>query len=163
MKWDSRPIEIANLLNPAFCALLLRDAAKAYHDYEKTGMPYILAFLLLPIALHQRTCDAVPHQPTITFGQWIERNAEVTFGFADRTRTLNPLTKEAIIFGLQHGILDINTAGEIVPSSVSLEHPSSWDSDSVPSRCAMCAKNIGRWFAEVGDASTICRLLGVRP
>jgi len=32
--WEERPVELANLLNPAFCALLLQDAA---HDYPQIG------------------------------------------------------------------------------------------------------------------------------
>jgi len=163
MQWESRPVEIANLLNPAFCALVLRDSVKSYHDHENTGMPFILAFLLLPLVLHRRTRDSVPQRPTTSFAQWIEKHNEVTVGFDDRVRELSPYTREAIAFGLQHSVLVIAANGGIVVASESIMYPSDWRSDSPASRCITCAKNVGRWFAEIGDESTICRLLGVRP
>ncbi len=163
MRWDSRPVEIANLLNPAFCALLLRDATRSYCDYDKAGMPYVLAFLLLPLVLHRKTRESVSQRPTTTFGQWIERNSDVMLGFADRSRELNLLTKEAIMFGLQHGVLSIGVTGSIVPADASTGHPPSWHNNSPPQIYVTCARNIGKWFADVGDEATICRLLGVRP
>ena len=50
--WTTRPREEANLLNPPFCSLLLTLATEHYERTAKVNMPYVYAFLVLPIVLH---------------------------------------------------------------------------------------------------------------
>ena len=38
---------------------------------------------------------------------WIERNREILAGFATRVTSMRDITREALIFGLQHGVLEI--------------------------------------------------------
>ena len=51
-RWEERPIEVANLLNPAFCGRLLYQSIVGHSEYESKDMPYVLFFLVLPLVLH---------------------------------------------------------------------------------------------------------------
>ena len=42
VEWSKRPQDVANLLNPAFDGLLLRQAAIGYEKEAESGMPFEL-------------------------------------------------------------------------------------------------------------------------
>ena len=58
--WAERPTEVANLLNPAFTGAALRMAVSGYLREANVGMPFELAFLVFPIALHEATRSRLP-------------------------------------------------------------------------------------------------------
>jgi Family of unknown function (DUF6521) len=47
-RWTGRPREEANLLNPAFCCTALTSSIVGYMGVDAEGMPYPLAFMILP-------------------------------------------------------------------------------------------------------------------
>ena len=53
--WRARSIEERNLLNPAFCSMLLWQSALAYGSERKAAMAIELSFLVLPFVLHRET------------------------------------------------------------------------------------------------------------
>src|SRR5258708_6268367 len=55
--WTERPTEVANLLNPAFVGALLRTAVEGYIGEAASGMPFEVAFLVLPFCLHTSTAS----------------------------------------------------------------------------------------------------------
>lgn len=58
--WSKRTPEIANLLNPSFCAILLYSATFEYQKKAKNNsMPFPLLYLVLPIILHKSTRNRV--------------------------------------------------------------------------------------------------------
>ncbi len=59
-RWEDRPTEVANLLNPAFTGALLRRSLEAYSTEIRSGMPFGLAFLVLPMSLHPGTARRFP-------------------------------------------------------------------------------------------------------
>jgi len=63
--WEHRPIEVANLFNPAFCGEVIRRCGAGYSAKLQTGMPYALAFLVLPIVLHPATRWSEPLDRTM--------------------------------------------------------------------------------------------------
>lgn len=163
MEWDTRPVEIANLLNPAFYSLVLREAAKGYEGREKAGMPYSLLFLVPSIVLYKKTRDSLPNRNSSTsFGKWVMKSDKIVIGFANRTRQYTPYTKEALLFGIHHGVIRIDqNTGNVLPYKEL--HLIPWSSNSTPKECLNKAKLIGQWFADVGDPTSIYRALGVRP
>jgi ABC-three component (ABC-3C) system Middle Component 3 len=165
MNWQTRPIEIANLLNPAFYSLILRESSEGFIKRDEAGIPYSLIFLIPSFVLHEKTRNLLPSRRSTTpFGQWLMRNEAVKIGFADRTKQLIPYTKEALLFGIQHGVLVIdNRSGNLLPTGKQIEQPSSWSSDSIPKESLNKARLVGQWFAEIGDSATIYRVLGIRP
>ena len=72
--WHERPTEIANLFNPAFCALIVRDGSQGFAEHNPTGMPYPLAFVLLPIVLHRGTRNILPKTIATKLHPWIEQH-----------------------------------------------------------------------------------------
>lgn len=160
--WNERPFEIAYLLNPAFCSLLIRESVYSYTNEEQHGLPYALAFLTLPIILHQTTRKALPDRASTRMFDWLDRHPHLKTGFAGRTKSLVPYTRESIIFGIQKDILAIETEGRL-RSVNSPSQPSTWPSTSEASECQERARFLGRWYAQTGDATTIFRLWGVRP
>ncbi len=160
--WEQRPFEIANLLNPAFCSIVLRDSISSFHGEMKRNMPYPLVFLVLPLVLHKPTRDTFPKRTDTKFYEWIEDNPNilVTFAFAERTRQFVPYTKETLIFGMKQKIFNIDAQGNL-KSLRAIETP--WSPESKPALIRKKAKFLGRWFAKSGDTAKIFRWLGVLP
>lgn len=163
--WEQRPFEYANLLNPAFCSILLRNAIKGYESQKKQGMPYSLLFLVLPIVLHGSTRNTLPETTRTKLHIWLQRQPEARVGFGDRTSNLVPYTKEALIFGMQTGIVNISDDGKFTCVKRKLKPISavSWSSDTEPAICCKKAEFIGRWLAQAGEVSTIYTMWGIRP
>lgn len=160
-QWEQRPIELANLLNPAFCALLLRDAAVGYQDAGSGGLPLPLAFLVLPVVLHARTRDALPKQTRTLLHSWLQNNTPTQLEVSQRVTRLLPYSREALIFGLQHNVLGLSDEGALVNGMSRLRNP--FPGGSEPAECRRKAEFIGRWFAKSGDATQILVIWGLRP
>lgn len=162
ISWERRPIEIANLLNPAFCAMVIKDAVTDYKSLQPDGMPYVLSFLILPIALHTSTRVALPKKVRQPLHEWLDRHPQSKVAFPARVRRLAPFTREAIIFAGQKGFFTIALNGNLQSSHPS-PRPTSWTEDAETHECLEAAQFLGRWFASTGDISTVFRLWGVRP
>lgn len=161
--WKQRPFEIANLLNPAFCSVVLRDAIFAYHAEKKGSMSFALGFLVLPIVLHEPTRTALPKRTDVTLVEWLDDNPEiiVTYQFAERTREMTPYTKEAVIFGMKNNIFNLDARGNFKPLRMNSEM--AWPDTSKPFKIRKQSEFLGRWFAKSGEPSKIFRLLGILP
>jgi len=160
--WEERPIEIAHLLNPAFCSLVLRESIASYSNEREQGMPYAIAFLILPLALHRSTRESLPKRVTTQLHEWLDTYPQVKTEFAVRTRRLLPYTREAMIFGIQKEVIALTLGGYLLCPGSSTK-PNSWPSNSEPSICLDTGGFLGRWFALTGEASTVFRLWGIRP
>ena len=162
LAWEKRPIEVANLFNPAFCSILLREAVRAYQNKHDAGMPYILAFLILPLVLHKPTRDALPSTTRTKMHVWLQNKPETRIGFANRIKQLTPITKEAIIFSMQSDLLTFNDGGKLVLVAKRFKSPT-WANNSEPTLCYKKSQFLGRWLAQVGNTSTILTMWGMRP
>ena len=160
--WSERPIEVTNLLNPAFCSLLLRDSIVSFHKEKEQGMPYPLSFLVLPLVLHKPTRDMLPDTIRTRLYVWLGDHPEVYVRFAQRTRQLVPYTKESLTFGVQKGIIDVTEDGNLIPVQGRLK-TLSWPTDAEPAICRRKAQFLGRWFAQAGEVATIFAMWGIRP
>ena len=162
LPWEKRPIEVSNLLNPAFCSVLLRGAIRAFQEEADEGMPYALSFLMLPIVLHKLTRQALPRTIRTRLHVWLQDRPEVRVDFAKRTRDLVPFTKEALIFGIGCDFFTIDESGRlVVVRRGSRRFP--WASGTEPHVCYKKAEFVGRWFAQTGDPTTILTMWGIRP
>ncbi|KOP70272.1 hypothetical protein AMS59_20845 [Lysinibacillus sp. FJAT-14745] len=166
--WENRPVEIANLINPAFCGFLIYEFIKGHEEKvdSEVGTPYELFFLMLPIILHKPTKLVLPRSVSTYMHVWLQEKPEVRVGFALRAKELVPFTKEAIHFLMKREIITVNEngnfkiSGKIKPSVInSLEN----DSKMYLSDYQNKAKMLGRWFAVTGTSSTIYTMWGVSP
>jgi hypothetical protein len=105
-----RPIEEATLLNPAFGALVVARAVADYQKQSGEGLPYPLAFLILPVILHSETREALPASTRAIMHNWIADNAALIAAFPERARRMTRISKEAILFALLHRKLALGTA-----------------------------------------------------
>jgi hypothetical protein len=159
--WEERPIEVAHLFNPAYCSLLLRETAIAYEHTGQRGLEYALAFLVLPVVLHRKTRALLPGDTRTKLHVWMQRHHEARIGFAERMQNLVPVTKEALLFGLQHQALQVNEVGALVVGGRELGKL------PVPktAEAALCLKKaafLGHWFAEAGKPATLLATWGVK-
>ncbi|GAA6615748.1 three component ABC system middle component [Scytonema sp. NUACC26] len=163
--WQERPVEYANLLNPAFCSILLQNAVKGYQKEKKQGMPYPLLFFVLPLVLHSSTRNALPRTTITKLHIWLQKQPEVRVGFGDRASYLVPYTKEALAFGMQTGIVKICDDGKFtwVKGKLKAISAVSWFSDTEPAICCKKAEFVGRWLAQAGEVSTIYIMWGICP
>lgn len=159
--WQARPGEFASLFNPAFAAVLLREAAAGYQREDRDGIPFALCFLVLPLVLHKRTREAFPRGLTAQFHSWVEHQRYVKVNFAQRARGLAPITREGLLFGAIREIVAIRHARV---TSVSLQRPwTHWPVGTEVWDCLESSLFVGRWLARAPDAGTTMALLGVRP
>ncbi|MBX3060648.1 MAG: hypothetical protein KF770_29675 [Anaerolineae bacterium] len=162
MSWDKRPVEVANLFNPAFCSILLREAVNSYQAEQAQGLPYVLAFLLLPTVLHQTTRDSLPGTKRTKMHVWLQNNPEILIGFASRAKQFAPITRETIIFSMKSNTIALDNSGYLV-STTRRFRSLSWEANSEPAICYRKSQFLGRWFAQSGETSTILTMWGVRP
>src|SRR6185437_1944483 len=103
--WTDRASEEAANLNPAFCGELLARSVSEYKRLREIPFPLPLAFLVLPIGLHKRTRDLLPGRSSTAFIGWIAENKSSLAELPERVIRLVPVTREALLFALQHRIL----------------------------------------------------------
>lgn len=163
--WIERPNDVANLLNPAFCGLLLRKAVDGYASESKTGLPYPLAFLVLPILLHEATRDSLPPRISTVLHAWLQKNPHIRPGFASRVETLLPYTREALIYVGLRKVLDFSedhqsiVAGSIKVSTAKIEIDLTLEVED----CIKQASFVGRWLAVSGNTRNIYGFWGIQP
>jgi hypothetical protein len=168
---EAVPIEQAALLNRSFCGILLWSAASGYaeecgtrSDVSETGLPFELAFLILPLVL-PRPCRAeLPKRVDKSLGVWLLEHPLIVAQFASRANGLARFTRSAMAFAASYGLLQCKT-GTIYPDA-----KSGADVAKSTKRCSAevreCIKKahlVGRWFSRSGSSTTILTLLGVRP
>jgi hypothetical protein len=164
LAWAERPTEVANLLNPAFTGAALRMAVSGYVGEAKVGMPFELAFLVFPFALHRATRSRLPRAVSTLLHTWLQENRDVVVQFPERAKSLVPFTKEAIVFTCQRDVLTLDDEGAIHPGNAKLKKLASYRTASDEIKDALGrAEFVGRWFALSGSPVTILTLLGVRP
>jgi hypothetical protein len=158
--WEMRPIEVANLLNPAFCGEILFYAMSGYHAESQKNFPYVYSFLVLPIILHSNTREKIP--PKKNMNSWIQENPEIKIGFSDRVKNLIPITKEALIFLIQTGCLNFDNFGDLyIIKSVKARNKQNKSAEI--ENCIRNSTILGRKLAKSGSISVTYAMWGIKP
>src|SRR5215472_13597980 len=111
--WSQRPPEVAHLINPAFCSLLLRECVRSYAKEALRPAEFSLLFIALPLVLHGDTRRSLPKTIATRHHAWLESHQSLRIGFAERCRALVPHVKEALVFGCRHRLLEITDDGHV--------------------------------------------------
>lgn len=160
--WEERPAEVANLLNPAFCGLLLRATVL---EYTKTsaasGMDFPLAFLVLPIVLHKPTREAMPRTAATKFHAWLQQHQALRIGFSTRVQQLAPITREALQFTMQRSALALDSAGLLVAPTYNFRRADARLVSPIMTECRKKATFLGKWLGKAGSASQILSAWGI--
>lgn len=162
--WAQRPIEEANLLNPAFCCVALTSASIGYMDIDKEGIPFALTFMVLPIVLHKTTRESLPRDTRTSLASWIQANSGAKVQFAKRVVALAPYTKEAILFGCLHDWFLLGSEGRL--QSALNESSNDRFISQLKNEAKECVKRsrfLGKWFALAGTAKMVMSLWEIKP
>lgn len=160
--WSMRPVEVAALLNPAFCAFLLRKCAQGFSKTKPDGIPYPVLALCLPLVLHRVTREVLPVKVTSRMHSWLQKHQEIRVGFAQRCAALMPYYREAMLFAFNGSLLTFTNAGHIL-ALPDVAEPKLWLPKSEPAKCMERALFVGRWLSGAGDVRTIYAMWGIRP
>lgn len=160
--WGERPIEIANLFNPAFCATVLACASRGFSSERVTGLPWLMAFLVVPLILHKTTRAVAPKIKTTKLHVWIEKNPAIRIGFVERARSMVPHVQEALIFGVTARLLLLDhDNGTIFAGAAIPKGEVTTDSDEVR-ECLRRARTLGAVLANAGEEHTVWAMLGLQ-
>jgi Family of unknown function (DUF6521) len=149
--------EAAALFNPALGAVILNFAAQGHVDDSGAGLPWLAAFLAVPLALHPPTRDSLPRDIRTSMASWVTAHPVLRDGFNLRTAALAQITREALRFALHARVVALEST-RLVPVT-RIQRPTSRDELR---SCVDAARLFGRWMART-DLVTAYQLLGVRP
>lgn len=155
-----RPPERETLLNPAFIALLLANAAAGYERRTGRPMPISLCFIAAPIVLHATTRNTLPRRVTTKLGPWLEANPLLRAGFASRARATAPAVRAGLRAGLRGEILQLS--GELVsglPPRRRMTVRMSSEVEEILDR----AEFAGGWLGLAGPPAGVFGMWRVRP
>lgn len=160
-RWDQRPFEIRNLLNPAFCGLVLFRALQGYEAEDARGMPFSLSLLVLPLCLHKDSREVIATNPRSYLLKTTEKHPQVMVGFADRATHMLPFAFEGFGLLMERGCIAISDDGRIqtVPNKVRKTVKGTDETVS----CQRVARIVGREFARIADRVTVYTTFGIRP
>jgi hypothetical protein len=156
--WTQRPIEHRTLLNPAFLAAIVTDAATGHDTESGRPLPFALAFLTVPVVLHEPTREALPTIATSMYA-WLDRRPQARVQIPTLARQFVPLTREAIRFGVARGALNFAAGGSL--AAVPLAKPGRNTQTAELRRCRERARFTGRWLARAGDPGTVLASWGL--
>lgn len=159
LAWERRPLEERVNHNPAFLAILLRAAASGYAAEADRALPIPLAWVVLPLALHRPTREALPTTIATSMPIWLQEHQVLREGFPPRMRSLAAAGREAIIVGLATGLLRLDGSALTPAAEPGRARRATSDSQAVVDR----TRFVGRWLARAGDVETIYFLWGVKP
>ncbi len=162
--WSERPREEAHLINPAFCGAILTSSIAGYSSLETTGMPFPIAFIVLPTVLHKLTREAFPRSARTSLAAWLEEHGEVKIQFHERLVSLIPFVREALLFGMLHKWLVLTNVGRMQTTKTESDvQRFIRKSDGEAKGCLSRALFVGKWFAASGSVETVMALWGIRP
>lgn len=165
MSWILRPTEEQALFNPAFGALLIWEAAAAAENeaaaQRDARLHFATSFLVLPMALHEPTREALPASVATSAATWLSGNPIMRSQIAIAAKATKQFTREALLFGANHNLFQIesgfiNADANAITQNNLRKLPRD---DVYESRLA--AKFLGRWFALGGNTNTVMSLFGI--
>lgn len=161
LPWNRRPAEVANLLNPAYFAVLINNACDGYKSKAQEDLPYPLPFIALPLLLYPDTAETLPKTSSSRLHIWLQQNPEVLFDFAERANRLAPYIREGISFGISHKVIQLAASGRIVAQRLSALK--GWEDAPAPRIVSKQAHLVGKMFGQCKDVKTLFSMFGVTP
>lgn len=148
--------------NPAFGAVLLREATIGFAEYGPPATPFALAFLILPIVLSSEVAGTMLHTNADTgFQEWLSRHPGVLPGMPVRIRRTITYSRSALCFALKHCLLTMDMA-QLVPQPRAIKTPR-WRASEDRGRNLRDARRLGQWLGAAGEVTDIYRSLGIMP
>lgn len=159
--WDSRPDEVKNLLNPAFCGRVIYGTVSEYQGITRRDFPFPLVYLILPLVLPRPIRTEINSRTQLV--NWVQRHQDLVFNYGKRAGDLVEITNEAVELLLQAGYMMLTDNGELSKVITAGTLSKAKHIDSEVAECLTKAEHVGRWFAGAGKVETVYTCLGVRP
>jgi len=158
-------LEDRRLLNPAFSGLVVLRSSITYYKETTKGLPFIYAFLVLPLVLHAETRERIPHSIATALTTWTERNSDLVAGFGRHAKELGPATREGLIYLAASKVVNFDEDGALNPllQDRVIKRQMAEIDPSEAAECINRAAFIGRWLSSAGTIPTVLTALGVRP
>ena len=150
----------AALFNPAFMAALIASGAIGHREVSHVGLPFELAFLVAPLALHEGTRTALPGNISGRMSRWVLDNPVLAAQLPDRASSFVSGVRAGLRYGVRASAFD--TSGGLITTKLPRGRLTSLGTRDTQD-CLHAARFAGRWFARTGDPYTIFALFGVRP
>jgi hypothetical protein len=154
-----RPRDEAALYNAAFVAVSVSVAANDYERKQQHPIPWALAFIVPPLVLASEVRSELPGNTRAYFANWLADHPDLRRDTALRTRAMVPYTRDAIRFGLLHGLLELHDGrlrGLLRPTTTQTRFQG--EAAEIVRKAAF----VGRWIAPQ-DPLQVFALLGIRP
>lgn len=166
--WHERTIEQRNLLNPAFCAVVLWHVATGYRkEAAIIGMadelPIELVFCAASFVLRGQTRSQLPGSVRTSLATWVHDHPLERSAVAKGVVVLRTYVREALLFGALHGLFAVNGRHVTALGAPAKKLSDYLKTSSIEVReCARQATFVGRWLCKGGAPSTVLALLGVQ-
>jgi hypothetical protein len=160
--WRDRPADEAALFNPAYCALLLTETTREFVHETGQGMPFIFAFLPLPILLNDLIRDDLPRSIAAGMHVWLAERPEVVVQIASTAPSLVDVTREAILFGAANGLIAIAKSRLLAPHKTKSPKLPADATEAIDSSFKR-ARFLGRWLGRAGEPKTVLAMWGIMP
>lgn len=152
-------IDIFAETNPAFCSLLIFNFCKGYFNETKSGVPFPLIILPLPVVLSNDLSKSFEGTNVKTgFFKWIENNPEILLDLTSRINDSAEFLKPAIEFGVFKELFGIDSSGLVIPRENSIEKSKNPELDKL----FKSAERMGKWIGQVDSTKTIYNHLGLQ-
>lgn len=158
--WSERPVELANLFNPAFLAILLARVSEGYKIQSSKDLPYPVAFLAMPLIIYPNCRHLLPKSAVSKLHIWLSENQEILFEFPELASSTSPYVREAILFGISHQVLEFSHGGNLVPKDIKLKK---WVKEPQNAEVTKKAVLVGRLLGQITEIHSLFSIFGVRP
>ncbi|MFB9315826.1 three component ABC system middle component [Nocardioides plantarum] len=148
-----------SLFNPAFIAVLLRQASDGWFKTTETGMHFSYGFLVLPLVLHGPSRRELPKSTARALVAWIYENPALVETFPRNAKALSPYIAQGTLYGCATGLI-VSDGGLLYPGSAR-RRPSGLTSEVL--ECFSKSAQVGRWLARQATPELTFGYLGVSP
>jgi len=153
-------IDIFAETNPAFCSLVLLSFCEGYVEQAKSGVPYPLLILPIPIVL---SGDLYPTFDgtivTTGFFSWVKNNPNIVIEMTERLEDSYEFVRPAIEFAVGKRIIGFTNEGLVQPY---MESVSNYTNAKHVSSYFKLSKRLGHWLGEIKSVKTIYNHLGIQ-
>lgn len=160
--WSERPIELTNLLNPAFCGEIIRRCCLKYQEKNAAGCPILLVYLILPLINDLEIRSSIPTNSAPNLHGWLVDHPEFQIRLSQKIKQMKPFTNEAILFLTRCKVIQINRGcvDVVITNRSSI---TKWRDNRHPHNFFKKSEKLGAWFSGAGGVSSVYSILGVRP
>lgn len=162
IKPNSAP-EVKRLLNPAFLAVVISFAAEGYEDESGEPLPFLLAMLTPPLALHRATRESLPKLVVSKLSEWTKKHPETAGMLPRHTQEFLPFAKQALVLGSNANVIQLQANGSITSlrtQTISKASRTTRASVEIP-EILKKSYFVGRWLAHAGTVPTIFSIIGM--